>query len=64
MKLSQLIDELTRIFAANGDMAVTISIAKRPTDPTDQSYLISEPTIVIFEGFEEGNEVSIRDWPY
>lgn len=59
-----MVDELTRVLAENGDMDVSISIAKRATDPADQGYLASEPTVIIVEKYDEGNEVSVRDWPY
>lgn len=69
MQASQLVKELTQIIDSVGDLKVNISCAK--PDPAieneqsrNQKYLMSEPTFVVVEDYEEEKEVSIRDWPY
>lgn len=64
MKLSELIRELVSILACNEDIPVNISCLKQKECPSDQSYLMAEPTVITVEDYGDHKEVSIRDWPY
>lgn len=64
MKASELAKELACLVEEHGDCEVNISIKQRPDDPQSQGYLMSEPSFVVFEPAEDGDQVSIRDWPY
>jgi hypothetical protein len=62
VKASELIRDLQAVVEEHGDCVVNISTTAKPTE--EQDYVMAEPSYVVFEPSDDGNQVSIRDWPY
>lgn len=64
MRALDIIKELRHIVDTEGNLEVSISVAKQPK-VTEQNYLVADARFVVVEGYEEEEPViSIRDWPY
>lgn len=65
MKATELIKELTSLVEEHGDADISISCQRQPiADKEESQHYISIPSFVIYERYDEGPEIMIRDWPY